>query len=505
MTSSPDPQRSERSTPKLWGGRFATAPSSTAEAFGASIGFDHRLWPYDIAGSAAHCRMLASCGIIPAADARALLSGLATIAAEFAVGRIDLAPSWEDIHTLVEGRLSQIVGDAAARLHTARSRNDQVALDLRMFARETILDAASALAGLQEAMIALADRYPDAIMPGYTHLQRAQPVLFAHHLLAYVQMFQRDVERLLDCYRRTDVLPLGSGALAGVPYPIDREYTARLLGFPAISANSIDAVADRDFVAEEMADLAIIATHLSRLAEEFVLWSSAEFGFVRIGDAFSTGSSIMPQKRNPDVAELVRGKTGRVVGHLIALLTVLKGLPLAYNRDLQEDKEAFFDAVDTVAACLTTLTAMLSDVEVNAERMAAAAGADFSTATDYADYLARKGLPFREAHQVVGRLVRACEAQGRTLGDLTLEELREASPLFDQDVLGLTAARAVAARDVPGGTAPARVAAARAAAAQRIAETRAAVAERRARLPSLETLLHAPLDAPTSESRSPGV
>jgi argininosuccinate lyase len=493
MTPTPPSPEAEPAH-KLWGGRFAGTASRAAEAFGASIGFDHRLWPYDIAGSAAHCRMLARCGILPADDARRMLDGLATIAAEFAAGQIDLSPSWEDIHTLVEGRLTALIGEAAARLHTARSRNDQVALDLRMFAREALLNGVNELIRLQEALLALTARYPDAVMPGYTHLQRAQPVLLAHHLLAYVEMLLRDAERLLDCYRRTDVLPLGSGALAGVPYPIDRYLTARLLGFAAVSANSMDAVADRDFVAEHLAALAIVATHLSRLAEELVVWSSAEFGFIRIGDAYSTGSSIMPQKRNPDVAELVRGKTGRVFGHLIALLTTLKGLPLTYNKDLQEDKEAFFDAVDTVAACLGTTAAMLHDVEVRTERIAAAAGADFSTATDYADYLAKKGLPFREAHGIVGRLVRTCEALECDLGDLSLEQLREASPLFGADAVGLSAPHAVAARDVVGGTAPARVAAACTAASERLRSMAAESQARRDRLPSLEMLLRAPLD-----------
>jgi argininosuccinate lyase len=442
--------------------------------------------------------MLARCGIIAEDDARRMLEGLATIAAEFAAGRIDLSPSWEDIHTLVEGRLTDLIGEAAARLHTARSRNDQVVLDLRMFARDALLDAADAITGLQDALISLATRHREAVMPGYTHLQRAQPIVLGHHLLAYVEMFQRDAERILDCYHRTDVLPLGSGALAGVPYPIDRDVTARLLGFSAISANSMDAVGDRDFVAEHLAALAIVATHLSRLAEELVIWSSAEFAFIRIGDAFSTGSSIMPQKRNPDVAELVRGKAGRVFGHLIGLLTTLKGLPLAYNKDLQEDKEALFDAVDTVAACLETMTAMLADVQVNTERLAETAGANFSPATDYADYLAKKGLPFREAHGVVGRLVRDCEALGCELGDLSLEQLRTASPLFEADAVGLSAAAVAAARDVIGGTAPTRVASAGAAAAARLERMRAGIRARRERLSSLDALLRAPLDASTS-------
>jgi argininosuccinate lyase len=483
---------------KLWGGRFEDAANPDAEVFGASIGFDHRLWPYDVAGSAAHCRMLAKQGILSMADAREILRGLDRVAGELAEGKVDFAPAWEDIHTRVEGRLRELIGDAAARLHTARSRNDQVALDLRMFAREAILHEVDALADLQEAMIRLGEQHPEAIMPGYTHLQRAQPVLFAHHALAYVEMFQRDAERLLDCAGRTDVLPLGSGALAGVPYALDRDETAKLLGFPSVSANSLDAVADRDFVVEHLAALALVGLHLSRLSEELILWSSAEFGFIQISDAFATGSSIMPQKRNPDVAELVRGKSGRVVGHLVGTLTVLKGLPLAYNKDLQEDKEALFDAVDTIVACLSITAAMLASTRVRTDRMAAAAGADFSTATDYADYLAKKGLPFREAHALVGKLVSFCEETRRDLVGLSLEELRGFSQLFEPDIVGLTPAAVVAARDVPGGTAPSRVRDALDSAQMRLQDLRADVERRRDRLPSLDRLLTDPLSPAVS-------
>jgi argininosuccinate lyase len=483
---------------KLWGGRFEDAANPGAEVFGASIGFDHRLWPYDVTGSAAHCRMLARQGILSMLDAEQILHGLAMVARELEEGQLDFAPAWEDIHTRIEGRLRELIGDAAARLHTARSRNDQVALDLRMFAREAILHEVDALADLQEALLRLGEQHPDAIMPGYTHLQRAQPVLFAHHALAYVEMFQRDAERLLDCADRTDVLPLGSGALAGVPYPLDRAETARLLGFSAISANSLDAVADRDFVVEHLAGLALVSMHLSRLSEELILWSSAEFGFVQISDAFATGSSIMPQKRNPDVAELVRGKSGRVVGHLMGTLTVLKGLPLAYNKDLQEDKEALFDAVDTIVSCLSITAAMLTAARVRTDRMAGAAGADFSTATDYADYLAKKGLPFREAHALVGKLVTFCEETGRDLVELSLEELRGFSPLFGPDIVGLTPAAVVAARDVPGGTAPARVREAIDGAQVRLQDLRAEVERRRGRLPSPDRLLTDPLLPPVA-------
>jgi len=349
---------------------------------------------------------------------------------------------------------------------------------------------------LQRSLLNLGAAHRDLIMPGYTHLQRAQPVLFAHHLLAYVEMLARDVDRLLDAYKRADVMPLGAGALAGVPYPIDRRLVADLLGFSGLSANSIDAVADRDFVVEHLAAMALVASHLSRLAEEVVLWSTAEFGFLNLPEAYTTGSSIMPQKRNPDVAELVRGKTGRIYGQLVAVLTVLKGLPLAYDKDLQEDKEAYFDGVDTVLACVTIMTEMLAAARPRADRMADAAAAGFSLATDYADYLVRKGLPFREAHTVVGRLVRACEARGCDLADLSLDELREASDLFGADAVGLRAEDAVAARDIPGGTAPSRVAAALAEARARAGAAEAETTRRQERLPKLEALLRTPSSGP---------
>ncbi|MPZ13305.1 MAG: argininosuccinate lyase [Chloroflexi bacterium] len=481
---------------KLWGGRFASGASPDAEAFTASIRFDHRLWPYDVIGSAAHCRMLARQRIISATDAGQILAGLAKVADELRDGALDLSPSWEDVHTRVEGRLREIVGEPAARLHTARSRNDQVALDLRMFARDALLDELDAVIAVERALLTLAGNHIETVMPGYTHLQRAQPVTFAHHLLAYVEMFARDAERLLDCYRRTDVMPLGSGALAGVGYAIDRDYTARLLCFSSISANSIDAVSDRDFVVEHLAALALAAAHLSRFAEELVLWSSAEFGFIDIDEAFTTGSSIMPQKKNPDVAELVRGKAGRAYGNLIAVLTVLKGLPLAYNRDLQEDKEALFDGVDTATGCLRILASTVQAMRPRTDRLATAAEADFATATDYADYLAKRGLPFREAHAVVGKLVRECETRGCALSDLSLDELRRASELFGADVVGLAARAAVANRDVPGGAAPRRVAAAHAEAEARLEWLSGEVARRRDQLLALDRLLTDPLEEP---------
>ena len=479
---------------KLWGGRFGGESAQSAEAFGASIGFDQRLWPFDIMGSAAHARMLARQELISAEDGRAILNGLKTVADELAASQLDLSAKWEDIHTRIEARLTELIGDAGGRLHTARSRNDQVAVDVRLFSRAALLDELGALLQLEHVLLDLAAKHFDTLFPGYTHLQRAQPVVFAHHLLAYVDMFSRDAARLLDCYSRTDVLPLGSGALAGVPYPLDRELTARLLGFASISSNSLDAVSDRDFAIEHVAHLALLAMHLSRLAEELVIWSSAEFVLVTIDEAYTTGSSIMPQKRNPDMAELVRGKTGRIFGHLIGLLTTLKGLPLTYNKDLQEDKEALFDAVDTATSCLAITAEMMRGITVNVDRAAQAATGSFTLATDYADYLAKKGLPFRDAHRVVGELVRLCESSQRALDQLTLPELQVASPLFEADVLGLTGEMAVAARDVLGGTAPTRVRSAHAVAMSLVGEVAARVERTRAVFPSLERLLTDPLE-----------
>jgi argininosuccinate lyase len=479
---------------KLWGSRFHGEASPTAELFGASIGFDRRLWPHDLIGSAAHCRMLARQAIISREDARHILDGLRMIEAELEFGQVDFDARWEDIHTRVEGRLVELIGEPARRLHTARSRNDQVATDLRLFAREAILVQVHALATLQAELIDLAQGHAGALMPGYTHLRRAQPVLFAHYLLAYVEMFDRDAARLLDCYRRTDVLPLGSGALAGVPYPLDRDFTAKLLGFGAVSRNSMDAVSDRDFVVEHVSALALEAAHLSRLAEDLILWASDEFGFLQIGDAHSTGSSIMPQKRNPDVAELIRGKTGRVYGHLMGLLTILKGLPLTYNKDLQEDKEAYFDALDTTLACTGIMAEMLRSLVVRTAEMDRAAGARFSTATDYADYLTRKGLPFRDAHEIVGRLVRDCESRGIDLDDLPIEALRAASPLFEPDAVAFSAPQSVASRNVAGGTAPSRVAEAIRSARGRTDELIESASRMRDALPTLRSLLDPPLD-----------
>ncbi len=423
-----------------------------------SIHYDWRLYRQDIAGSMAHTRMLAKQGIIAPEDADQILHGLETVRQEIEGGSFPWDASLEDLHMNIETRLGQLIGAAAGRLHTGRSRNDQVALDLRMYVKDVIRDAVKGLRGVQQALVSVAEGYRDVVMPGYTHLQRAQPVLFAHHLLAYFQMFRRDVSRFRDCYRRADVLPLGSGALAGVPYPTDREFLARELGFQEISANSMDAVSDRDFLLEYLAVASIAMMHLSRLSEEIVLWSSREFGFIRLADEFVTGSSIMPQKRNPDFAELARGKTGRVYGDLVGLLTVMKGLPLTYNRDLQEDKEGFFDASDTLLATLRVFQGMLSGLTLDVERVTSLAGESYMLATDMADYLVGKGVPFRQAHGIMRELCRYCEAQGKALQALTLEEYRRFSPHFDSEVYHITAESSTAARDNPGGTAPHRVA-----------------------------------------------
>ena len=423
-----------------------------------SIHYDRRLYREDIAGSIAHARMLARQEIIPSADAEQIVQGLKAVRQEIESGSFPWDASLEDLHMNIEQRLTQLIGPAAGRLHTGRSRNDQIALDLRLYTKQVIKDTIKGLREVQRSLVDLAEKHRDVVMPGYTHLQRAQPVLFAHHLLAYFQMFQRDIDRFGDCYRRTDVLPLGSGALAGVPYPTDREFLAQELGFSRISPNSMDAVSDRDFLAEYQAAAAICMMHLSRLSEEIVLWSSREFGFIQLSDEFTTGSSIMPQKRNPDYAELARGKTGRVYGHLMGLLTVLKGLPLTYNRDLQEDKEGFFDTVDTLLATLEVFQGMLAGVRLAVDRVTLLAGESYMLATDLADYLVGKGVPFRQAHGIMRELCHYCEAEGKELPAVTLEEYRRFSPEFDQEVYQITADSSVAARDNPGGTAPNRVA-----------------------------------------------
>jgi argininosuccinate lyase len=438
---------------KPWGGRFGVATHQQVEAFTASIGVDLRLAAHDIAGSIAHATMLGKVGLLTKAESDAIVKGLTEIGEEIAAGQFQTDPAFEDIHMHVERRLIEKIGDAGGKLHTARSRNDQVALDLRLYARDAIGQLRGQLRELQHVLVSKAEVHLSTIMPGYTHVQRAQPILLAHHLLAYFEMLQRDRDRLADCLVRVNVLPLGAAALAGTTLPIDPRITAKLLGFPAIAANSEDAVSDRDFLVELVADLALLQAHLSRLAEELVLWASAEFGFVDLPDAFATGSSIMPQKKNPDVAELVRGKTGRVYGALVALLTLLKGLPLSYNRDLQEDKPPLFDAVDTVLQALQVLIPMVQALTFRVDRMRAAAADGFLNATDLADFLATKGVPFRDAHEIVGKLVRDCLESGQRLEDLTPEQLRRASPKLTPDALKFISLEAcVERRKSPGGT-----------------------------------------------------
>ena len=425
-----------------------------------SIDYDRRLYKQDIVGSMAHAKMLAKQGIISQEDSDKITQGLKSIELEIIEETFPWDPTLEDLHMNIERRLHDLIGAAAGRLHTARSRNDQVALDLRLYTKTTIVDLVRGLRGVQSALVDLADKYSGVVMPGYTHVQRAQPVLFPHHMLAYFEMFQRDVGRFEDCHKRTDVMPLGSGALAGVAYQTDREFLAAELGFSRISANSMDAVSDRDFVVEFLAAASTCMMHLSRLSEELVLWSSGEFGFIRLTDEFTTGSSIMPQKRNPDFAELARGKTGRVYGDLMGMLTTLKGLPLTYNRDMQEDKEGFFDAADTLATTLDVFKAMLPGMQLNEVRVSSLAGESQMLATDLADYLVGKGMPFREAHGIMRQLSRRCDDDNVSLQELPLSEYKKMSDLFTEDVYDITAESSAAARDNYGGTAPARVAAA---------------------------------------------
>jgi argininosuccinate lyase len=462
-------------TVKAWGGRFAEAPDRRLEAYNASVAFDVRMIREDIRGSIAHARMLGQQGIIAQDDARELERGLWQVLAEADAGNFSLSVADEDVHTGVERRLREITGAVAGRLHTGRSRNDQVATDLRLWTKGALLALMSGVLDLADALAETAGTNPDVAMPGYTHMQRAQPVLLAHHLLAYVEMFTRDLDRLDDAYRRTDVMPLGAGALAGVTYPIDREMTRQDLGFAVAAPNSLDAVADRDFVLDSLYACAMIAMHISRLADEIVLWSTSEFRFLELSDAFSTGSSIMPQKKNADVAELARGKTGRVYGNLMAMLTTAKGLPLTYNKDFQEDKEGLFDSVDTVLATLDVMPPMIRGARWRADRLGEAAIADFSLATDAADLLARRGVPFREAHEVTGRLVRACIADGKTFADLTDAEWAAAHPIFATERPPLTAFDSIRSRDVLGGTAPNQVAAQLAATHEALAAARAQV------------------------------
>ena len=440
---------------KLWAGRFEKATDSLVDDFHSSLPFDKRLYRHDIAGSIAHAAMLGEQGIIPAQDADAIVTGLQGILADLDEGRVTFEAGGEDIHMFVEALLTQRIGEAGKRLHTGRSRNDQVALDVHLYVLAASEEAVDLLRALCEALLTLAQAHLRTVMPGYTHLQKAQPITLGHHLMAYFQMFARDIDRMGDCRRRADRMPLGAGALAGTTYPLDRPRVAALLGFAEIAPNSLDAVADRDFVLDYLSAAAVAMMHLSRFCEELILWSTDEFRFVEMDDAFSTGSSIMPQKKNPDVAELIRGKTGRVYGDLLALLTTLKGLPLAYNKDMQEDKEALFDARDTLVKALTVFTPMLRAARFRADVMAQGAAGGFTNATDAADYLVGRGLPFREAHEVTGKLVLHCIHQGKPLLALSLDELRAFSPLFAEDVFdALSIAACVERRALPGGPAP---------------------------------------------------
>ncbi|RLC31943.1 MAG: argininosuccinate lyase [Deltaproteobacteria bacterium] len=453
---------------KPWDGRFNEKTDYRVERFTSSIDIDRRLYAYDIEGSIAHCRMLASAGIITSEEAATLIQGLETIRREIERGQFEFDDGLEDIHMHIEARLLQVAGKVAQKLHTARSRNDQVALDVRMYLKAATRAIVEGIVGMEKAIVALARRHLGLVMPGYTHLQRAQPVLLSHHLMAYYEMFTRDVERFRECLKRIDVMPLGTAALAGTTYPIDREQTAELLGFARISANSIDSVADRDFIIEFLAAAAICMMHFSRLGEELVLWSSSEFAFVDLPDAFATGSSIMPQKKNPDVPELVRGKTGRVVGDLVAMLTIMKSLPLAYDRDMQEDKQPMMDAVDTLQACIEVVTGMLPRLKFNSETMRAAASKGFLNATDMADYLVMKGVPFREAHSSVGQAVSYALDHKKELQELTLEELKKFSGFIDEDIFDvLTVEQMIDRRKSAGGTATANVKAAIEAAEER--------------------------------------
>jgi len=465
----PASKRPLRARRKAWSGRFAEPVDELVKRFTASVSFDRRLAPYDIDGSLAHARMLAACRIISRADLRAIERGLARIRREIDSGTFEWSIDAEDVHLNIERRLIALVGDPGKRLHTARSRNDQVATDVRLWLRAEIDQIRGRLNGLLEALLGQAERHAALVMPGFTHLQVAQPVTFGHHMLAYFEMFERDRERFADCRRRVNRLPLGAAALAGTSFPIDRERVARELGFEGLCANSLDAVSDRDFAIEFAACASLAMVHLSRLAEELVLWASQRFGFVRLPDRFSTGSSIMPQKKNPDVPELVRGKSGRVFGHLVALLALMKGQPLAYNKDNQEDKEPLFDTADTLKDSLAAFADLVAGLEPVAEAMRRATLEGFSTATDLADYLVRKGVPFRDAHEAVARAVREAEATGCDLSGLPLKVLRRFSAAIGDDVYEhLTPEGSVASRDHVGGTAPAQVRAAVARARRRL-------------------------------------
>ena len=439
---------------KLWGGRFKQSTDTLMETFSASISFDKRLYDCDIEGSVAHCKMLARCKIITTAESNKIIKGLKRILRECDEGRFKFSDSLEDIHMNIENRLREIIGPVAGKLHTARSRNDQVCLDIRLYLRKEIDDIVGEINRLTKTLIKIAKKNINHLIPGYTHLQRAQPVLLSHHLLAYVEMMLRDKERFLDAYKRINVMPLGSAALAGTNFPIDRKITAKLLGFPEISHNSMDAVADRDFAAEFCSASALTMMHLSRFCEEVVIWNSSEFKFIELSDSFTTGSSIMPQKKNPDAAELIRGKSGRVFGNLVSLLPLMKGLPLAYNKDLQEDKEPLFDTAETVKICLTIFTEMMKSAKFIPIAQKELESSGFLTATDLADYLVLKGVPFREAHELTGKTVAFCLEKEKTLTDLSLAQLRKISKRFDEEVFNHIALQnSVDRKNIYGGTA----------------------------------------------------
>lgn len=439
---------------KLWGGRFEKGTDKAVDDFNSSIRFDSRMYKQDISGSIAHAKMLGECGIIPKEDSILIQDSLKQILSDIGKGRIEFEIDAEDIHMNIEKILISRIGDVGKRLHTGRSRNDQVALDIRMYLKDEMVDITGMLVSLESTLIGIAENSLDTILPGYTHLQRAQPITLAHHMMAYFQMFKRDIERLKDCYKRTNVMPLGSGALAGTTYPLDRFMVAGELGFESITENSLDGVSDRDFAVELASCLSIVMMHLSRFSEELILWSSHEFGFVEMDDAYSTGSSIMPQKKNPDVAELVRGKTGRVYGSLMALLSVMKSLPLAYNKDMQEDKEAIFDAVDTVKMCLPVFTKMVATMKVRKSNMYKAAQGGFTNATDIADYLVKKGIPFRSAHEIIGKMVLYCIESNKSIDQLTMDEFKGFSEKIAEDVYEeISLEKCVSGRNLPGGPA----------------------------------------------------
>ncbi|MCX7745491.1 MAG: argininosuccinate lyase [Clostridia bacterium] len=439
---------------KLWGGRFAKNTDKSVDDFNSSIRFDSRMYKQDILGSIAHAKMLGECSIISKDESLLIQKTLKEILADIENGLIEFEVDAEDIHMNIEKVLIERIGDTGKKLHTGRSRNDQVALDIRMYLKDEVLEIQSMLVSLQNTLLDIAEKNLDTILPGYTHLQRAQPITFAHHMMAYFQMIRRDIERLCDCYKRINVMPLGSGALAGTTYPLNRELVANELGFQAITENSLDGVSDRDFVVELASGLSILMMHLSRFSEEIILWSSHEFYFIELDDAYSTGSSIMPQKKNPDIAELVRGKSGRVYGSLMTLLTVMKSLPLAYNKDMQEDKEAIFDAVDTVKMCLPVFTQMLGTMKVRKENMYKAAQGGFTNATDIADYLVKKGVPFRSSHEIIGKMVLYCIQNNKAIDELSMDEFKGFSSLIEEDVYcEISLEKCVSGRNIPGGPA----------------------------------------------------